>query len=112
MNRLRACLASVILILLASCAAKQKEDRMGISNTPGADVRQTDSRGSRSGTVERIKPRDAKRRIDSGAALLVCAYDTPEKFRRNHLQGALSLDQLQSREASLAKEQEIIFYCA
>ena len=51
-------------------------------------------------------------RIDSGAALLVCAYDTPEKFRRNHLQGALSLDQLRDREASLAKEQEIIFYCA
>jgi hypothetical protein len=65
-----------------------------------------------SGTIARIEPQDAKARIDSGAALLVCAYDKPEKFRQNHLQGALSLDQLQGREASLAKESDIIFYCA
>jgi rhodanese-related sulfurtransferase len=42
----------------------------------------------------------------------VCAYDSPEKFRNNHLQGALSLDQLKGRESSLAKASEIIFYCA
>ena len=67
---------------------------------------------AKSATPERIDPQEAKPRIDSGAALLVCAYDKPEKFRNNHLQGALSLDQLQGRESSLAKESEIIFYCA
>ena len=72
----------------------------------------TDSRNSGSDLPARIAPRDAKNRIESGAALLVCAYDSPEKFRKNHLQGALSLDQLQGRESALAKETEIIFYCA
>lgn len=104
MNSLRACLAGVLLISLASCAAEQREVRMGGPNGPGAEGRQT--------AVARIEPRDAKGRIDSGAALLVCAYDSPEKFSRNHLQGALALDQLQGRESALAKESEIIFYCA
>ena len=101
MNTLRTCLAGVILIALASCAAQQREDRLGNSNGTAG-----------SATVARITPQDAKRRIDSGAALLVCAYDKSEKFRRNQLQGALSLEQLQGREATLAKENEIIFYCA
>ena len=102
MNSLRACLGGVLLISLASC---------GGSNGPVAEGRQADS-GAGSATAARIDPRDAKPRIDSGAALLVCAYDNPDKFRRNQLQGALSLDQLQGRESSLAKESEIIFYCA
>ena len=102
MISLRACLAGVLLFSLASC---------GGPNGPVAEGRQSDSRGS-SATVARIEPQDAKPRIDSGAALLVCAYDKPEKFRSNQLQGALSLDQLQGRESSLAKESEIIFYCA
>jgi hypothetical protein len=99
MNSFRACLAGVLLISLASCAAEQ-----GGPNGLKSEGRQT--------AVARIEPRDAKPRIDSGAALFVCAYDSPEKFSRNHLQGALSLDQLHGRESSLAKESEIIFYCA
>jgi hypothetical protein len=99
MNSLRACLASVLFISLASCAANQREaTAVGSQTDPAA--------------IARIGPRDAKPRIDSGAALLVCAYDKPEKFRQNQLEGALSLDQLKGRESSLAKETELIFYCA
>jgi rhodanese-related sulfurtransferase len=60
----------------------------------------------------RISAQEARQRVTAGRALLVCAYDDPDKFQNNHLEGALSLSQLQSKAPSLSKEQEIIFYCA
>ncbi len=60
--------------------------------------------------VKRISPEAARRKVDSREALLVCAYDSPEKFSQFHLEGAISLDDLNSR--SPGKGQEIIFYCA
>ena len=98
-SSLQVCLAGLLFISLASCA-ERKENRMA-----------TDPKNS-SSAIPRIEPREAKARIDSGAALFVCAYDDPEKFRKNHLKGALSLDQFHSREPALAKDAEIIFYCA
>jgi rhodanese-related sulfurtransferase len=61
--------------------------------------------------VERIAPREARMHVAEGA-LLVCAYDSEEKFRRNHLEGALSLDEFRSRAGSIPKDREVIFYCA
>ena len=62
-------------------------------------------------TIERIGPDQAKKNLASGA-LLVCAYDSDEKFRKNHLQGAVSLAELKSQENRLSKDRELIFYCA
>jgi hypothetical protein len=62
-------------------------------------------------TTERIGPEQAKRDMENGA-LLVCAYDSDEKFQNNRLTGALSLAELQARESALPRDQEIIFYCA
>ena len=59
----------------------------------------------------RISPEETRKRIRSGAALLVCAYDDDEKFKRNQLQGATSFNEFKKRSGSLAKGQEIIFYC-
>ena len=61
--------------------------------------------------AQRINPQQAHRDMDRGA-LLVCAYDDAQKFDDNHLEEAISLDELQSREKSLPKETELIFYCA
>ena len=60
----------------------------------------------------RISPEETRKRIRSGAALLVCAYDDDEKFKRNQLEGAISFKEFKMRSGSLAKGQEIIFYCA
>jgi hypothetical protein len=90
----------MLVISLVGCAGERRESRM-----------QNESR-SAAGAIPRIEPPEAKRRVESGAALLVCAYDSAEKFRKNHLQGALSLDEFHSREPALAKDAEIIFYCA
>lgn len=61
--------------------------------------------------IERIDPEQAREEMERGA-LLVCAYDDPEKFHQYQLEGALSLDELRAREDALAKERELIFYCA
>jgi rhodanese-related sulfurtransferase len=63
--------------------------------------------------VVKITPHEARERVEATPpALLVCAYDSDEKFRQNHLEGALSLQALRSREPSLRKDTEIILYCA
>jgi rhodanese-related sulfurtransferase len=62
--------------------------------------------------TKRISVGEARQKVESGSALLVCAYDNDEKFHSMHLQGAISLDELRSRQESLPKDQEIIFYCA
>lgn len=60
---------------------------------------------------KRISPERARERVQSGAALLVCAYDNEERCRRMLLEGAITLGELEARLPSLSPDQEIIFYC-
>jgi rhodanese-related sulfurtransferase len=60
----------------------------------------------------RISPEDTRKRVLSGSALLVCAYEDNEKFRKMRLEGAISFDEFKNKVASLPKDREIIFYCA
>ena len=63
-------------------------------------------------TIERIDPDTARTHMMSSQALLVCAYDSPEKCRENFIDGALDLQELEARAPRLPPAQEIIFYCA
>jgi hypothetical protein len=58
----------------------------------------------------RIPPEEASKKVLSKQAILVCAYEEEEKFRRMHLEGAISLNEFKNKAPSLSKEQEIIFY--
>jgi hypothetical protein len=60
--------------------------------------------------VERISPEEARRKVQSGQALLVCGYEDEEKCSRMKLEGAITLSQL--REMSAPRDRELIFYCA
>ncbi len=60
----------------------------------------------------RIPPEEAKKKILSNEAILVCAYEDEEKFRKMHLEGAISFIEFKKSAPLLSKEQEIIFYCA
>jgi hypothetical protein len=62
--------------------------------------------------VERISAQQAHEEVKSGKSLLVCAYDSKEKFRDNHLEGAISFSDFESRKNGIPKDQEIVFYCA
>jgi hypothetical protein len=63
-------------------------------------------------SAKRIDPQQVRRDVTSGNALLVCAYDDPEKCQQYRLPEALSLAELQAQEANLDRDCEIIFYCA
>ena len=60
----------------------------------------------------RLSPREVRKKVTAGSALLVCAYEDEDKFKNNFLEGAISFAEFQSRLPTLSKEQEIVFYCA
>ncbi len=62
--------------------------------------------------TQRVSVEEARKKVQSDSALLVCAYDSDEKFQKMHLEGALSLGDFRTRVSTLSKEKEIIFYCA
>ncbi|KRT34775.1 MULTISPECIES: rhodanese-like domain-containing protein [Acetomicrobium] len=61
---------------------------------------------------DRIGVEEARKKAQAGEALLVCAYADENKFKMVHLEGAISLQELQSKEDGLPKDKELIFYCA
>lgn len=62
--------------------------------------------------IERISVAEARGRVATGQALLVCAYADEAKCRMVNLEGSVPLTTFESRAGSLAKDQELIFYCA
>ncbi len=60
----------------------------------------------------RVPPVEAKQKTTFGSALLICAYDDEQKFKNNHLEGAISMAEFRSKLSILSKDQEVIFYCA
>jgi rhodanese-related sulfurtransferase len=60
----------------------------------------------------RIPPEEVREKVLSGEAIFVCAYEDEEKFRKMHLEGAVSFNEFKAKADSLAKKQELIFYCA
>jgi rhodanese-related sulfurtransferase len=62
--------------------------------------------------VQRISVEEARRKVKANEALLVCAYDDAEKYKKLNLEGSISFSSFQSRLSSLPKNKEIIFYCA
>lgn len=63
-------------------------------------------------SAPKIDVKQARHDVEVSDALLVCAYDSEEKFASNHLQGAIPLADLRSQEDTLSNQRELIFYCA
>lgn len=59
-----------------------------------------------------IAAKEAYKRVSNGLALLVCAYDSDDKFKNVHLEGAIPLSEFTEKLDTIDKEKEIIFYCA
>ena len=66
----------------------------------------------RAENVERVGVDEARRDVEAGRALLVCAYDDEEKCAKARLENAITLKDLQRRVESVPRNQSIIFYCA
>jgi hypothetical protein len=52
-----------------------------------------------------------RQKVADGTALLVCAYESDDKFKYFQLDGAISFNTFKSMLGSMASDQEIIFYC-
>src|SRR5947209_3322440 len=53
------------------------------------------------GLVKRVSAHEAHQRLQSGQAMLVCSYDSEEKFEQNRLEGAISLQDFKSQANSI-----------
>jgi hypothetical protein len=62
--------------------------------------------------VERISAGEARQKVQSGRAQLVCAYDDEAKCSSIRLEGAITMGELRPMLPVLPREQEIILYCA
>jgi hypothetical protein len=62
--------------------------------------------------VPRIGVQEAREKVTSKRALLVCGYEDEEKCNKIKLEGAMSFGPFQAMLPSLTRDQEIIFYCA
>jgi hypothetical protein len=60
----------------------------------------------------RIGPEETGQKVKAGQAILVCSYDSETVFQKTHIDMSISFGEFQKRLPSLAKDQEIIFYCA
>jgi hypothetical protein len=60
--------------------------------------------------IQRITAEQARAKIESNQALLVCAYEDDAKCKIFNLEDSISFNTFKSRALSLAKSQEIIFY--
>ncbi len=57
-----------------------------------------------------IEARDAFEHVKNNGALLICAYDSDEKFHKLRLDGAIPLSEFKSLSATVAENKELIFY--
>jgi hypothetical protein len=63
--------------------------------------------------IPRISPSELRQKLARGdGTLFVCAYEDPKACRKYALSGAIDFQTLEKRLPSLAKDQEIVFYCA
>jgi hypothetical protein len=60
--------------------------------------------------IERISPEEARAEVQSGNAILVCAY-SDKQCEGKMLEGAITRRELEERLPSLSKDQELILYC-
>lgn len=61
--------------------------------------------------VLRIGPLEVRRKVATGDALLVCAYESDYEFNHLQLERAVSFHTFQKLLAGLSPDKEIIFYC-
>jgi hypothetical protein len=59
---------------------------------------------------KRVSAEVVRNKLQSGEALLVCAYESDTKFRDTALDGAISFSEFERRKASLPRDVELVFY--
>ncbi len=63
-------------------------------------------------TPSRISAEEVYAKVKTDNALLVCAYESDEKYEKYKIDGSLPFSKFAAMLSSLPKTQEIIFFCA
>ena len=63
-------------------------------------------------TPSRISAEEVYAKVKTGNALLVCAYESDEKYEKFKIDGSIPFSKFTGILSSLPKTQEIIFFCA
>jgi hypothetical protein len=59
---------------------------------------------------KRVSAADVHGKLQSGKALLVCAYENDAKFRQMPLEGAIAFSEFEKRKSTLPRDTEVVFY--
>ncbi len=60
--------------------------------------------------ARRVSVDEARRQVDSGKALLVCAYGDEQKCRGLGVDGSITYNEFEGRLPALSRNQQIIFF--
>jgi len=64
------------------------------------------------GNISRLTAETVREGVLAGDTLLVCAYESDEKFGSYKLEGAIPLSAFKKKAEGLDKNTRIVFYCA
>src|SRR5690349_6031864 len=62
------------------------------------------------GLIDTVSPEEARKLVLEGDAYLVCAYADAERFRQMPLEGAISLEELETLAPDIPATRQLIFY--
>jgi len=60
----------------------------------------------------RINAEEVYTKVKTNDALLVCAYESDEKYAQSNIDGSIPFSKFMGMLPSMPKTQEIIFFCA
>ena len=63
-------------------------------------------------TPLRINAEEVYAKVKTDNALLVCAYESDEKYEKFKIEGSIPFSKFKGMLSSIPKTQEIIFFCA
>ena len=107
------------LALLCAASACTKSPTPQATAEPAAVQAKEQAAASRArqgpvaaGDVTRIPAAEVQQRVQTGQALLICAYASDDKFAKMALQGAIPRSSFEAQLPRTPKNKQLIFYCA
>mgnify|MGYP003735719499 CR=1 FL=1 len=98
-------LASSFLASAPLCAEDGKAAATAEVSAAKEGVKKIDAKD-----VQRVSPADIYEKVQTGEALLVCAYPDDEKFAKSNLKGAISFKRFETMLKDIDQSKLIVFY--
>ncbi len=110
MKKLSILFAIMLVTALSVYAPSYAADETSAAATAETAVTKDASATTEVKAAEIVTPKDIYEKVQTGEALLVCAYPDDEKFAKNHLKGAISLKDFEAQIKDAGQSKLIVFY--